>query len=468
MKRLTVALLLALAALSPAAAQAPGDTLRLTLDAALRRALDQSFAMRLARADQAEANGQVREALSAALPQLTSSITYTRQFASIYQGLGGADTSPLTKLFRNTPFGAPNLWTVQLQGTQLLWAGGKVGAGLAAARTVRQAASLNQAETATDVAFQVTEAYWNAALQNRLLAIATDNLDQARRQLHQVQLFRQAGTRAEYDLLRAQVDAANQEPAVVQAMNGHDLAVLELKRLLNLPADRPVTLETALESSDTTIPVLTTDSLGAPQRPGLAAADLAVTGREQLLRATRADRWPVLSMSTTYTEQSFPQTIFPAGSDVFHRGWSGELKFSFPIFLGFRTEARVEQARAAVQRAEAQRDQLRRRVEFEVAQAKADVAAARALLAARRETVRQAARAHYLAGVRYANGMTTQLEVSDARIASQQAAVNEVQATRDYLVALARLEWALGRPVPVVRQPIDRLTQTLNVKDRQP
>ncbi len=173
-------------------------------------------------------------------------------------------------------------------------------------------------------------------------------------------------------------------------------------------------------------------------------------------------------MSTTYTEQSFPQTIFPAGSDVFRRGWSGELKFSFPIFLGFRTEARVEQARAAVQRAEAQRDQLRRRVEFEVAQAKADVAAARALLAARRETVRQAARAHYLAGVRYANGMTTQLEVSDARIASQQAAVNEVQATRDYLVALARLEWALGRPVPVVRQPIDRLTQTLNVKDRQP
>src|SRR2546429_2512872 len=42
---------------------------------------------------------------------------------------------------------------------------------------------------------------------------------------------------------------------------------------------------------------------------------------------------------------------------------------------------------------------------------------------------RQAERAHYLAGVRYTNGMATQLEVSDARVASQQAAVNEVQAT---------------------------------------
>ena len=468
MNRAFVTALLTLASLRSTAAQAPGDTLRLTLDTALRRALDQSFAMRLARADQAEANGQVREALSAALPQLTSSITYTRQFASIYQGLGGADTSSLGKLFQNTPFGAPNLWNVQLQATQLLWAGGKVGAGLAAAKAVRQVAALNQAETAADVTFQVTQGYWNAALQDRLLAIAVENLDQARRQLRQVRLFRQAGTRAEYDLLRAQVDAANQEPAVVQAKNGRDLALLELKRLLNLPADQPVALETTLESPDATIPVLATDSLGAPERPGLAAADVTVTGREQLLKAARADHWPTLSVATTYNEQAFPQSVFPTGGDVFRRGWNGELKLSFPIFVGFRTEGRVEQARAAVLRAEAQRDQLRRQVELEVAQAKAEVAAARALLVARRETVRQAERAHYLAGVRYTNGMATQLEVSDARVASQQAAVNEVQATRDYLVALARLERALGRPVPVVRQPIEQLAQTFNVKDTQP
>lgn len=466
MKRVLMAALVACAGLRPTAAQTSGDTLRLTIEAAVRRARDQSGAMRLARADLAEANGQVREALSAALPQITSSVTYTRQFASIYQGVA-SDTSSLGKLFQNTPFGAPNLWTVQLQATQLLWAGGKVGAGLAAAKSVRRAATLNEAQAAADVTLQVTEAYWNAALQDRLLAIAAQNLEQARRQLRQVQLFRQAGTRAEYDLLRAQVDAANQEPAVVRAKNGRDLALLELKRLLNLPADQPVALDTPLESSDATVPVLATDSLGGPERPGLAAAELAVTGREQLLRAARAERWPTLSVSTTYNEQAFPQSVFPTGRDVFRRGWNGELNLSFPIFVGFRTEARVEQARAAVARAEAQRDELRREVELEVAQAKAEVAAARALLVARRETVRQAARAQYLAGVRYTNGMATQVEVSDARLAAQQAAVNEVQATRDYLVALARLERALGRPVPVVRQPIERLAQALNAKDTQ-
>ena len=103
----------------------------------------------------------------------------------------------------------------------------------------------------------------------------------------------------------------------------------------------------------------------------------------------------------------------------------------FPIFLGFKTAGAIEQARAVLLRAEAQRDGLRRQVELEVAQARGEVERARALLAARRETVRQALRAQYLAGVRYTNGMATQLDVSDARVAAQQSEVNEVQVSME-------------------------------------
>ena len=144
------------------------------------------------------------------------------------------------------------------------------------------------------------------------------------------------------------------------------------------------------------------------------------------------------------------------------------MKLSFPIFTGFRTGARVEQARAALQRAEAQRDQVHKQVELDVARARAEVARAQALLAARRETVRQADRALHIAGVRYTNGIATQLEVSDARVAAQQSQVNEVQATRDYVVALARLERALGRAVPVVQQPITPIAQSPNSEETRP
>ena len=468
MRRLLLSLAVAGAFAAPAVAQTPTDTLHLTLDQAVQRALDRSFAMRLARADVLDADGQVREAFSAALPQVTGTLTYTRQFASIYKGLGGTDTSSLGGLFKNTPFGAPNAWNFQIQATQTLWSGGKVGSGLSAARAARNIAALGASETTAEVSFQVKQAYWNAALQSRLLEIASENLDQARAQLRQVQLFRQAGTRAEYDLLRAQVDAANQEPAVVAARNDLDLAVLELKRLLDLPADQPLALATPLESPEATIPVVATDSIGGPDRPALAQAEATVRQQKELLDVARADRWPTLSVATTYNEQAFPQSVFPSTVDQFRRGWNGEVKLSFPIFTGFRTGARVEQARAALQRAEAQRDQVHKQVELDVARARAEVARAQALLAARRETVRQADRAQHIAGVRYTNGIATQLEVSDARVAAQQSQVNEVQATRDYVVALARLERALGRAVPVVQQPISPIAQSPNSEETRP
>jgi outer membrane protein TolC len=53
--------------------------------------------------------------------------------------------------------------------------------------------------------------------------------------------------------------------------------------------------------------------------------------------------------------------------------------------------------------------------------------------------------------VRYVNQIASSIEVSDARLALQQARVNEAQSTRDYLLAVAGVERALGKPVPLLR-----------------
>jgi outer membrane protein len=95
-------------------------------------------------------------------------------------------------------------------------------------------------------------------------------------------------------------------------------------------------------------------------------------------------------------------------------------------------------------------------------QARDEIERSQTTLLARRETVRQAERAWELAGVRFKNGMSTQIEVSDARLQLQSSEVNEVQAMRDYLVAIASLERAVGHPLPVERQPIEQLVPVSN------
>jgi outer membrane protein TolC len=204
---------------APTAAQTPRkaqpDTIRLTPDEAVSRALDQGVDVRLARAAVlTPQTGKCARRPLAALPQITTSLTYTRQFASIYSGLGGG--SGFDTCSRTHRSGRP-MPESAAPGVAAPLVGGKVVR--RARRRSRTARSLRwrQAETTADVTFQVKQAYYNAALQGRLLTIAVENPEQAQQHLHEVQLYQQAGTRAEYDLLRAQVDAANQEPAVVAA-----------------------------------------------------------------------------------------------------------------------------------------------------------------------------------------------------------------------------------------------------------
>jgi outer membrane protein TolC len=121
---------------SPFGSQAAAhDTLRLTLDDAVNRSLTYAPDARMARARENIADGQVLEALSAALPQITGTVIYDRRFASAFKNLAG-DTL-FGPIFKNSSFAAVHNWTAELTATQILWSGGRVGAGLSAARHVR-------------------------------------------------------------------------------------------------------------------------------------------------------------------------------------------------------------------------------------------------------------------------------------------------------------------------------------------
>jgi outer membrane protein TolC len=153
-----------------ASAQAT-DTVRLTLDEAVRRSLELGEEVRTARAQVGDARGQIREATAAALPEVLGSVVYTRQFASIFEGLGGDDTT-FGPIFANSPFGAANAWNLEVTVRQTLFAAGKVGAGLRAAKAYRLASEEQLAQTEADVIYRVRRAYLDALFAGRLVEIA--------------------------------------------------------------------------------------------------------------------------------------------------------------------------------------------------------------------------------------------------------------------------------------------------------
>ncbi len=475
-------------ALVPAAlaAQAPARApIRLTLDDAIRRALAGGNEVRIAEAGVRQAEGQVTQAWSTALPEIRFSLTYQRTFASIFSGFGSSgpafkpdSTAPLSTRvsylernaglaglemlasgFSTVGFGSANSYFAALTLSQTLFQGGKIGAGIRGARAFERSAHAQLDETRRDVTFRVKQAYLNALYADRIVAITEASQALVNDQLHRVTLNHQVGSSADYDLLRAQVEAANQEPLVIAARNGRDIALLEVRRVVNIPADQPVELVSPLPETSESLPRVdfAAVDLDAAGRAAVAAAQANVEFRRQAVTVYHGDYYPTLKLTSSYGGQAYPSGVFPSGLGEFRRDWTASLTLSVPLFDGLRTHGAVVQAEAELARAEAQLSQTREGVQIEIEQARAEVVRAQALVVARHETVGQAVRAQHLATVRYANGIATAIEVSDARLALEQASVNEAQATRDYLLAVAALERALGRPVPLVREP-ERVT----------
>jgi outer membrane protein TolC len=469
-------------ALLPAAlgAQEPARTpVRLTLDEAIRRALSSGNDVRIAEAGVRQAEGQVTQAWSTALPELRFSLTYQRTFASIFSSFGSSgpgykpdSTAPLAtrvsyleqnaglaglemlaRGFSTVGFGSPNSYFAALTLNQTLFQGGKVGAGIRGAHAYERSARAQLDETRRDVTFRVKQAYLNALYADRIVTITEASQALVNDQLHRVTLNHQVGSSADYDLLRAQVEAANQEPLVIAARNGRDIALLEVRRIVNIPADQPVELVSPLPETTDSLPHVDFAALdlGAAGRAAVAAAQANVEFRREAVTVYHGDYYPTLALSSSYGGQAYPTGTFPSGLSAFRRNWTASLTLSVPLFDGLRTHGVVQQAQAELARAEAQLSQTREGVQIEIEQARAEVVRAQALVVARHETVGQASRAQHLATVRYDNGIATAIEVSDARLALEQASVNEAQATRDYLLAIASLERALGRPVPLVR-----------------
>jgi outer membrane protein TolC len=119
------------------------------------------------------------------------------------------------------------------------------------------------------VSLVVQAAYWDALLHARGAAHRRDTLRQARERVKQSELFQKQGIRSEYDLLQAQVDAANQQPAVVAAMAAARVSLLQLRRTLNLPLSQPLVLESSLRFQDSTILVPEGPSTDVSARPAL-------------------------------------------------------------------------------------------------------------------------------------------------------------------------------------------------------
>ncbi|MEP6622563.1 MAG: TolC family protein [bacterium] len=436
------------------------DTLRLSLGDAVAIAMRQSDEVGIAAAQVDVADALYGSARANVMPQLR----FTSSYLHVYESARGQAVGAV--------FNQPNTYIGTLNLSQTLFQGGRLVSASRAANEVRQGARYDEREQRAQVTIAVQRAYLQVLYSARIAELQERNLALAADRLAQVEQFEKGGRAARYDVLRARVERANIEPLAIQARNDRELAVLDLKRTLNVPVDQPVALVTRVDSAAAAgLLAALADTSVQPDRASVRSAELNVSARRLGIAVARADYLPTLSVFFQQGYQAFPPPgiglptssggftfeACPVGTAAgktcqnggFFSDRQAGLNLSFPVFDGFRVKSNVDLAEAQARLAELQLRQQRELVSVDVARARAELRRSSAVFAARQQNSAEADEAFKLATLRFSRGLSTQLEVSDAQLALLTAQSTEARATYDLFLASADLARALGRPIPI-------------------
>ncbi len=442
------------------AAVLPAQTIHtVSLDNAISRALGVGEEITLAAGGVRSAKGSEEVAFSGYLPQIGASLNYTRTLLSQYSSLqsipdtGSAAT--LAGLFKNLPFGRANAWTLGLSASENIFTGGRLTALHEAAEAREKSADIDLTAAQAQLVLNVTQSYYDAILADTVVKIAHDALDEAEKIYDLTNQAYQVGEKAEFDALSAKVARDNQIPIVLQTEDNRAQAYYRLKQLLNYSLDDSLDLTTPIVDSQARFAMMsdTTSDI----RSSVVQAKLNLDASNDQVKAAEAAHWPQISISSAYSPVAYPTNVFPNSSD-WYNNWTAALNISVPIFTGGNIEGNVNLAEGGVEQAAARLEQAREAASMDARVSMNALHSAEANLRATASTAAEAKRAYDIASVRFQQGISTEVELDNARIQEEQARQNWASAVRNYQVARAKLALLKDLPVNPAQAPVAQST----------
>jgi TolC family type I secretion outer membrane protein len=309
---------------------------------------------------------------------------------------------------------------------------------IAAARASALAARWGFHDARRTLLLNVAQGYYAVLAATALADVAHQSVKAATVHLDAANTRIQAGTAAKSDRYPFEVQLQQALVQAISAENQITLSLNNLKEIMGLPAT--VSLRLA-ESLGRPAPPDNLDELRAQamqNRPDVAQRRAQVEASRQQAQAAEIQRGPVLTASGS--------DDYGSHTNAQGNAWQVQVGVSLPIFDAGATRAAADSARAGLDIA---RENLR---QTELgASAEVENNFATALQANQQIDVAQAATnaaqiSLQAAEEKYAAGLGTVLDVTDAELKLRQAQSDEVQARYNYNTALAALRASVGQP----------------------
>ena len=407
---------------------------------AMNLALQQNATILKAQNDLTASYGLVVQTRAVALPQLTASGQYK------YTQPSAIETIPIPNFVE-----ANQNWNAGFQLVQTIYGGGKLYAAIKAARLTKDQAFAQYQTVVQDTLLDTRTAYYDALLAREQITVHEASVKLLQNELDDQRRRYKAGTVPEFNVLRAEVQLANERPLLIQARNSFRIAKNNLSNALgyNLPTniweDIPMKLSDKLDAAPYHVDLPSAIARAIETRSELVALRKTADLQKLNIVNARSGYKPQVQVFAGYNWYN-AQYAFGAPLELNqdYHGYNAGAQVSWDIFDGMLTHGKVVQARANYQKSENNLADETRQIELQVRTAYSDFVEASEVLDSQKTVQAEAEEAQREARARFDAGTGTQLDVLDAETSLTQARATDVQALHDYDTARARLERAIG------------------------
>ncbi|MDD4829476.1 MAG: TolC family protein, partial [Bacteroidales bacterium] len=252
---------------------------------------------------------------------------------------------------------------------------------------------------------QVKDAYYTVLLSKSSLKVLQQSHTNALETLKNIENSYKQGIVSEYDYIRAQVNVNNLNPMLINAKNGVELSIMQLRMILSLPPEQNIIIKEDLDSFNDNINILTEVNNNSilSQNSDLKLLDYNILGLKNQLKVINTQHLPMLSANGSYIYQTQAEN-FKFKDYTWIGSASVGLQLTVPLFAGMTKVNQAKQVEMAIKGLEIQREYAKDGLNLQVKAAINSMNAAKEQLIVNKDAIKQAQRGYEIAKVRYQVG----------------------------------------------------------------
>ncbi len=349
-------------------------------------------------------DAKIKEQNSSYYPEVEGTLSYAwigPIISLAFPGLGNFD------------FNTANNYDMHVSAGYVLYDFGKRDALLELTKSYKLSAEEKVNLIKSNLAYTAIQIFYSIKFLEESIDVKSDQIKTLNQHLVVAMKKVESGSATDYDVLTTRVRVASAQNEKSDLENALKKEKIYLQNLIGYSSDHALNLSGDLSASMLSVNEDSLINQAYNMRPEIKLAkDAENSARISKQVSALGDR-PTLSLGASY---GLKNGFFP-NLDVLRGNWLAAISANIPIFNGYRTDAKVEEAEANLKSSTQEILSLERKIKAEVQSAVSDLETSQEKQSTTKIQVMQAEEAVARAEVQYRDGVITNLDLIDSETA---------------------------------------------------